>query len=167
MISLPTIFEPAAGIKIIDDIIVQPGVETLEGRIGLLIRGAASQTHYIEMPPDLYVAEHPHETESFIYTVRGRWVLCSQAQRHVMEPGSLFWFGADIPTGYEVPFTEPALILIFKGSLFGSSEAFQAYLHNELQPRLLAEQAAGVAVFRLSALPADHPARLFADSLRR
>ncbi|MBV1734782.1 MAG: hypothetical protein KMY50_03230 [Candidatus Desulforudis sp.] len=46
-----------------------------------------------------------------------------------MRPGSLFWFGAGVPTGYEVPFDEPAFILIFKGQRNeDSDEAFFEYL---------------------------------------
>ena len=52
-----------------------PGVVTLEGRIGPLLKGDASQAHFIEMPGDLYCHEHSHPTESLIFTVKGRWVL--------------------------------------------------------------------------------------------
>ena len=154
------------GIRIIDKISQQPGIDTLEGRVGPLLQGVNSQAHYIEMPPDLYVEEHPHSSESIIYTVQGRWVLCSRGQRHVMEAGSLFWFGPNIPTGYEMPFVDPAYILIFKGTRLGTTEEFVDYLYNTLRPKFIKQQADGEACFRLTQLPADHPARLFARSLQ-
>ena len=98
------------------------GVATLEGRIGPLILGEGSQAHFIDMQSGLFVAEHPHSTESLIYTVRGQWVLCSAGRRQLMKAGSLFRFAAGTPTGYEVPFDDPALILIFKGDRITKDE---------------------------------------------
>lgn len=158
------ILRPSEGIQIIDDITQQFGVETLEGRIGPLIQGVGSRAHFIEMPAGLYLYEHPHPTEAIIYTVRGRWVLVAQGKRHPMSPGSLFWFGPDIAVGYEVPFDEPAMILIFKGERGKDPEEFVAYLENTLKPSLVAETQEG-AHFLLTELPADDPARIFADSL--
>src|SRR4026209_2750625 len=103
------------GIQIIDDVTAQYGVDTLEGRLRPLIQGVDCRTQFFEFPPGMYTHEHPHPTESIIYTVRGRWVLVTGGQLHVMLPGSLFSFGPDISAGYEVPFAEPAFILIFKG----------------------------------------------------
>lgn len=154
------------GIRIIDNISQQPGVDTLEGRIGPLLQGVDSQAHFIEMPPDLYVEEHSHPSESIIYTVRGRWVLCSKGKRYIMKSGSLFWFGPDVPTGYEIPFVDPAYILIFKAARLGTTEEFVDYLHNTLRSKLIERQASGKAFFRLSQLPNDHPACLFARSLQ-
>lgn len=140
------------------------GVDTLEGRIGPLLKGDNCSAHYIEMPPGMYCAEHPHATESLIYTVRGRWVLASGGRRHLMQPGSLFWFKAGVPTGYEVPFDEPAFILIFKGHRGESDEVFIAYLQ-DLAARLKVEQNKGQP-FRLEQLPPEHPARVFARQVR-
>jgi pimeloyl-ACP methyl ester carboxylesterase/quercetin dioxygenase-like cupin family protein len=155
----------APGIQIVEDIKDQkatPGVETLEGRIGPLLLGENSQAHFIDMQSGLYCAEHPHSNESIIYTVRGRWVLCSRGRRQVMEPGSLFHFAKGTPTGYEVPFDEDALILIFKSQrLTQSDRDFIAYLKG-LASRLKKEEEAGVA-YRLVDLPADHPAIEFAQ----
>lgn len=166
----PTVSEPRPGTAAWDGIRVvnnvtdanqNPGVDTLEGRIGPLLKGEGCQAHYIEMPPGLYCPEHPHPTESLIYTVRGRWVLASGGIRNLMRPGSLFWFGAGVPTGYEVPFDEPAFILIFKGQRSeDSDEAFFQYLRG-LADRLEREQAAGQP-FTLNDLPPEHPARIFA-----
>jgi pimeloyl-ACP methyl ester carboxylesterase/quercetin dioxygenase-like cupin family protein len=105
--STPRRVQLAPGIEIIEDITdagQTVGVETLEGRIGPLLLAEACQAHFIDMPTGMYLEEHPHSSESIIYTVRGHWVLCSQGRRHLMKPGSLFRFGANISTGYEVPF---------------------------------------------------------------
>ncbi|MDX1436927.1 MAG: AraC family ligand binding domain-containing protein [Anaerolineales bacterium] len=155
------IHRPAEGIAIIDRVIDQPGIETLEGRIGPLLFGAHVQAHYLDLPPGLYTPEHPHETESIIYTVRGRWVLCSDGKRHIMEPGSLFWFGPNIATGYEVPFDEPAYIIAFKGKMAESAEEMIDYLENKMAPHLEEEHEQGEA-FLLAELSEDHPARVFA-----
>jgi hypothetical protein len=78
-----------------------------------------------------------------------------------MEPGSLFRFAARTPTGYEVPFEEPAFILIFKGDRLSKSEReFVEYLQG-MRERLLREQKEGVP-YRLRDLAEDHPARRFA-----
>jgi quercetin dioxygenase-like cupin family protein len=151
------------GIRIIDDIMSAPGVETLEGRIGPLLRAQYGACHYIDMPAGLYLEEHPHDTESLIYTVRGEWVLCSGGERHHMKPGSLYWFGANVPTGYEVPFPENAYILIFKTAPRESDEALVS--HAERLARQCEEDHANGTPFLLRELPDDHPARVFAAAL--
>ena len=81
-----------------------------------------------------------------------------------MQPGSLFWFKAETPTGYEVPFTEPAFILIFKGDRDGKDEeGFLEYLRS-LKMRLERAHEEGTP-FKLSELSVDHPARIFARGL--
>jgi pimeloyl-ACP methyl ester carboxylesterase/quercetin dioxygenase-like cupin family protein len=157
----------APGVQIVEDIndkAQTTGVETLEGEIGPLLLGGGSQAHFIEMQPRMYCEEHPHSNESIIYTVRGRWVLCSGGRRHVMKPGTLFHFTAGTPTGYEVPFAENALILIFKGQrLTEKDEDFVTYLKG-MAARLEREHDAGVP-YRLDDLPADHPAIKFAKQV--
>jgi hypothetical protein len=152
------------GIQVIEDVADasrHPGVETLEGRIGPLLKGDQSQAHYIDMPPGLFLAEHPHATESIIYCVRGQFVLASGGRRQLLKPGSLMWFKANEPTGWEVPFDEPAYILIFKGSRSDKSDAeFVDYLRG-LAEKLKKEQADG-SPFLFRDLPRDHPARVFA-----
>jgi len=155
------------GIRIVENA-TDPGrnqcVETLEGRIGPLLKGDGSQAHFIEMPGDLYCHEHSHPTESLIFTVRGRWVLCSAGRRQLMRPGSLFWFKAGTPTGYEVPFKEAAFILIFKGDRDDKDEEdFIEYLQG-LKLRLEKSHQDGTP-FMLSELSLDHPARVFARTL--
>jgi len=155
----------APGIEIIKDI-TRPdqtaGVDTLEGRIGPLLLGEGCQAHFIDMPAGMFTEEHPHGSESIIYTVRGEWVLCSQGRRQLMKPGSLFRFGAFISTGYEVPFDEPACILIFKGERTTKEEKdFIAYLKS-MATRLHGRRQKAQEIFLLKDLPDDHPARKFA-----
>jgi hypothetical protein len=153
----------APGIEIVGDVGNREktaGVETLEGRIGPLILGEGCQAHFIDMQGGMFVGEHPHSTESLIYTVRGQWVLCSVGRRQLMQPGSLFRFAAGTPTGYEVPFDQSALILIFKGDRITKDEQqFIDYLKG-MADRLKREHAAGTP-FLLKELAPDHPARVF------
>jgi quercetin dioxygenase-like cupin family protein len=152
-----------AQIPILDSIEDAPGVETLEGRIGPLLSGFKGAAHYITMPPDLYCAPHKHSTESLIYTAKGSWVLYSEGQRHLMVEGSLFFMPPDIETGYEVPFKEPATILIFKCEGQMNPTEFLSYLET-LKQKLAAHHSSGEP-FLLSELPETHPARLFAKTL--
>jgi uncharacterized protein len=155
------------GVQVIDDITNPaecPGVDTVEGRIGPLMKAEGSQCHYIEMIPGQYTGEHPHSTESIIFTVKGQWVLCRAGHRKLMKPGTLYHFGRNIPTGYEVPFDEPAYILIFKSELSDwSDERFFEYLRG-LKDNLERQNKEGVPFF-LRELPADHPARIFARKI--
>ena len=152
-----------SGIRILDDIFAVPGVDTLEGRIGPLLGATRGACHFIHLPPGGFCEEHAHPTESLIFTVRGQWVLCSGGQRHHMRPGSLFWFGDGVATGYEVPFPVPATILIFKTQAAGPPEDFVEYLEG-MAAGLETDHAAGTP-FRLDQLPDGHPARVFADGL--
>jgi hypothetical protein len=124
----------------------------------------SSQAHFIDLPAGSYTAEHPHNTESIIYAVRGRWVLCGQGRRQLMKSGSLFRFGARISTGYEVPFNENALILIFKGERSTAQEThFIDYLRG-MATFLQRDHQKG-QLFLLKELPRDHPARVFAREI--
>ena len=165
--SRPERLQLAPGVEILTDIADSSklaGVDTLEGRIGPLLLGEGCQAHYITMPAGLFLEEHAHGTESIIYTVRGQWVLCSNGRRQLMKPGSLFRFGSDIPTGYEVPFDEEAVILIFKGDRSTEvEEEFISYLKG-LAGWLKREQQSGVP-FLLRDLPPSHPARAFARTV--
>jgi pimeloyl-ACP methyl ester carboxylesterase/quercetin dioxygenase-like cupin family protein len=158
----------APGIQIVRDITDKnqtTGVPTLEGEIGPLLLGTDSQAHFIDMPAGIYCEEHPHSSESIIYTVRGQWVLCSHGRRHVMKPGTLFHFAPNTPTGYEVPFSENAFILIFKGQRLTANERdFINYLQG-MAKRLEQEHQAGVP-YLLNDLPDDHPAKKFAAELK-
>lgn len=162
--SMPSRTFLAPGIQIVEDITDKKqtaAVDTLEGRIGPLLLGQDSQAHFIDMPAGMYCEEHPHSAESIIYTVRGSWVLCSKGRRHHMKPGTLFHFAPNTPTGYEVPFTEDAYILILKGRrVMGNEQEFIDYLKG-FSERLKREQAAGIP-YLMRDLPADHPALRFA-----
>lgn len=161
--SSPPRFHLAPGVTIIDNILDRektPGVETLEGRIGPLLRTGEMRAHFIDMPAGLYLDEHPHTKGSIIYTVRGRWGLKSLGRWHLMKPGSLYWFGDNIPTGFQVPFREDALILIFKSAPGSEDGDFRKYL-TRLAEDLKRDAKAGTP-FQLVDLPADHPALGFA-----
>lgn len=164
---LPTVETVTDGVEIVRSVTDQPGIETLEGRIGLLLQGDAMQSHYIAMPPGMYTPEHAHETESIIFTIDGTWVLCADGSRRVMEAGDIFWFGAGISTGYEMPphFTDEATILIFKGDAADESrDGFVEYITEEMNPTLEAEREEGTP-FTFDELPPGHPAKEFATSL--
>jgi pimeloyl-ACP methyl ester carboxylesterase len=153
----------APGVTIIDDILDRrktAGVDTLEGFIGPLLRTPEMRAHFIDMPAGLYLNEHPHAKGSIIYTVRGRWGLSSLGRWRLMKPGSLYWFGDNIPTGFQVPFPEGAFILIFKAVSGDDDEAFVRYLQG-MAANLKKEREAGT-VFRLTDLAPSHPARDFA-----
>jgi quercetin dioxygenase-like cupin family protein len=153
------------GINIVDSVFHQEGVDTLEGRIGPLLLGESSQCHFIEMPANSFCAEHEHDTESIIFTAKGQWVLCSRGQRFHMKEGSLFWFGPNKPTGYEVPFDESAFIIIFKGERSSKDHAEMVDYLKGLRRRLIEEQKNGTS-FSFPDLPDDHPAKHFASQLK-
>lgn len=164
---LPDVESFAEGVEIVENVFEQPSIETLEGRIGLLLQGEEMQSHFIEMPPGMFTPEHAHKTESIIMTLRGEWVLCANGDRRLMETGDIFWFGPNIPTGYEMPpqFGEEALILVFKGELSdGSRDGFVEYVTEEMNPHLEEEREDGTP-FTFAELDDDHPAKEFAASL--
>jgi quercetin dioxygenase-like cupin family protein len=160
------ILEPQDGIKIVRAIEGAPGVDTLEGRFGPLLNAERGGCHYVDIPPGAFLADHPHEHESLIYTVRGEWVLCSRATRWHMRPGDLFWFGDGIPTGYENPFEAPAYLLIFKTQPRqpGYDDAMLTRL--EAMAEKLREENRQGTPFTFAELPDDHPAKTFARTLR-
>lgn len=161
------IVETQEGIKIIPAIESAPGVDTLEGRMGPLLNAQRGGCHFIEVPPGAYMDDHAHARESLIYTVRGQWVLASRGARWHMRAGALFWFGDEVPTGYENPFDEPALLLIFKidDRTPGYDRAMFARLDG-VSTKLEQERAAGTP-FTFVELPEDHPAKQFARTLSR
>jgi hypothetical protein len=164
--SSPERFHLAPGVTVIEDILDHAktaGVDTLEGFIGPLLRTSEMRAHFIDMPAGLYLDEHPHAKGSIIYTVRGRWGLKSLGRWRLMKPGSLYWFGDNIPTGFQVPFKEDAYILIFKAVPGDDDGAFIRYLES-MAANLKKEHAAGTP-FRLADLPPSHAARIFARSV--
>ncbi len=156
----------APGLTIIDDILEAArsvGVDTAEGRIGPLLRSGRARAHYIDMPSGMFLDEHPHAAGSLIYTVRGEWGLASLGRWHHMKAGSQYWFGDNIPTGFQTPFQNDVFILIFKAAPGDDDETFIRYLR-ELRGKLERQQDSGTA-FRLVDLPDGHPALDFARSV--
>ena len=80
-----------------------------------------------------------------------------------MEEGSIFFMPPDVETGYEVPFNNPATIIIIKFGGLSDPEKFLSYL-NSLEQKLEAKSNKGES-FHLSSLPPDHPARVFTKNL--
>lgn len=141
----------------------QPGIETVEGRLVPLLSGAKIRSHVIVMHPGQYCYAHPHDTESIIYTVSGSWVFCTtedgEEVRTVINQNDLFHFPGGVPTGFETPFDEAAVILILKEG----NEAYEEMVAGMVEARdmLDAEVKAGEP-FYYRELPPDHPARIFA-----
>ena len=160
------IIETHEGIRILPRIEVAPGVDTLEGRMGPLLNARGGGCHFIEVPPGAYMDAHAHARESLIYTVRGEWVLCSGEARWHMRAGALFWFGDGVPTGYENPFTEPALLLIFKTD--DREPGYDPAMLTRLAATRdsLEEERRHGTPFTFADLPQDHPAQVFARGVR-
>lgn len=159
----PAYIQHATGIEIIPDLkaaVTSNGVLTHEGIFGPLLFGEKIRAFFIELQPGMFLSEHPHPTESLVYTVSGRWVLCSEGKRQIMEPGSVFHFGSNIPTGWEDPFNEKALLYVVKTMIDG--ESYEPYTKGLLDmAKTLEEEKLTGTVFYLNALHADHPAVLF------
>jgi len=134
---------------------------THEGNFGPLLFGESIRSFYIKLEPGMFLAEHPHPTESLVFTVSGRWVLCSEGKRQVMEAGSTFHFGSNAPTGWEAPFPEGATLYIVKQ--FEEGLDYESYT---LDIRAMAEQLdqemSEGSVFYFHQLEDDHPAIQFA-----
>lgn len=159
------IVETQEGIKIIPSIESADGVDTLEGRMGPLLNAQRGGCHFIELPPGAYMDDHAHPKESLIYTVRGQWVLSSRGARWHMRGGALFWFGDLVPTGYENPFAEPALLLIFK--MEDRAPGYERAMFTRLEGvrETLEREHAGGTPFTFAELAEDHPAKVFARGL--
>ena len=159
----PDIIEMGQGVRIIDDVLTAYGIDTLEGRVGPLLFGETGRAHFLDMPAGSYVDEHPHDDEAFTFTVRGSYVLCVDGERHLMKPGSFQWFGPGVPAGYEVPFDEPAYILIFRG-VVGESPAEMLESLEKMKDKFVEMQDAG-EIFMMRDLPDGHPALQFAHEV--
>lgn len=159
------IVDTQKGITIVPSIEGAPGVDTLEGRFGPLLNACGGGCHFIELPPGAYLDDHPHDRESLIYTVRGEWVLCSRGTRWHMRAGSLFWFGDGVPTGYENPFGDPALLLVFKTE--DREPGYDRTMFTRLaamRDKLAQENREGTP-FTFAELPEGHPAKVFARGI--
>jgi len=163
----PEYIQLAKNVEVIPDInkaVETVGVLTHEGKFGPLLFAENIRSFFIDLKPGMFLSEHPHPTESIVYTVSGKWVLCSEGKRQVMETGSLFHFGSNMPTGWEAPFAEGARLLVVKSKEKG--EAYGPYIKglNEMKVTLDKERAEGTK-FYFNELKPDHPAILFARSV--
>lgn len=160
----PEYIQLATNVEVIPNIadaLETVGVLTHEGRFGPLLFAEDTRAYFIELKPGMFLSEHPHPTESMVYTVSGKWVLCSEGKRQVMETGSLFHFGSNMPTGWEAPFAEGAFLLVMKSKEEG--EGYEPYMKglNDLVA-MLDEERAGGAHFYFNELNPDHEAIKFA-----
>ena len=161
----PEYIQLANHVEVIEDVAVaassESSVFTHEGYFGPLLFGEELRAFSLKLEPGMFLAEHGHPTESIVYTIQGRWVLCSEGKRQVMQSGSIFHFGSDMPTGWEAPFAEGALILIFKKKK--ENENYQVFTKGT---RALSEELDQMYkkgdFFYYHQLPADHPAIVFA-----
>ena len=159
----PRNLEPIGECRVLRDVHDQPGIKTIEGTMMPLLTGEKIRSHMIVMHAGQYCDAHPHDTESIIYTISGRWVFCTIENgvqvRTVIGPNDLFHFPGGVPTGFETPFGEDASILIVKSG----SEPYDEMVEGMTWARdeLAKEQAAGTP-FYYKDLPYDHPARVYA-----
>lgn len=163
----PEYIQLATNVEIIPDIkksIDEVGILTHEGVFGPLLFAEKTRAFFIELKPGMFLSEHPHPTESLVYTVSGRWVLCSEGKRQVMEAGSLFHFGSNMPTGWEAPFAEGAHLLVLKAKADG--EAYESYVQGlKDMDASLDQQRKDGTQFYFNELKADHEAIKFARSV--
>lgn len=155
----------ADGYAVIRAIDPSGGVVTPEGRVGRVLRGEGCSVQYLELPAGLYMYEHAHPWESVVLTVRGRWVICAGGEREIIGPGSVTWFKPGLGKGFEVPFAEPALLLIFRpaADLLDDDEYQMYWEAVAAKMELMRERG---TAFRIDSLPEDHPARIFASKIR-
>lgn len=159
----PSGLERIGECEVLRDVLAQPGVETVEGRLVPLLSGEAIRSHIIVMHPGQYCYAHPHDTESIIYTISGSWVFTTtendEEVRTVIRAGDLFHFPGGVPTGFETPFEDPAVILILKSG----TSSYEAMVEGMVEARdHLAEQSANGEPFFYRELPDSHPARIYA-----
>ena len=163
----PEYIQLAKNVEVIPNIenaLKSTGVLTHEGVFGPLLFAEQTRSFFIELKPGMFLGQHPHPTGSIVYTVRGRWVLASEDKRQVMEAGSLFRFGDQMPTGWEAPFPEGAFLLVVKTKQPG--ETYASYMAGLAKTKATIEkERADGEPFYYNALPADHPAIVFARSV--
>ncbi|MEH0168534.1 cupin domain-containing protein [Roseateles microcysteis] len=165
--AVPEYVQLAKNVEVIPNIenaVKSSGVLTHEGLFGPLLFAEQTRAFFIELKPGMFLGEHPHDLGSIIYTVRGKWVLASEGKRQVMEAGSLFRFGDNMPTGWEAPFGEGALLLVVK--LKGKTTSYENFNSGlkTMAVQLEKERKSGIP-FYFSELKPDHPAVVFARSV--
>lgn len=163
----PEYIQLATNVEIIPNIknsIAEVGVLTHEGVFGPLLFAEKTRAFFIELKAGMFLTEHPHPTESIVYTVSGKWVLCSEGKRQVMEAGSIFHFGSNMPTGWEAPFAEGAHLLVLKAKVDG--EAYGPYVQGlKDMGASLEQQRKDGTEFYFNELDANHEAIKFARSV--
>lgn len=165
--SSPELVQLAKNVTVIPNIIdpaKRVGVLTHEGVFGPLLYAEKMRAFFIELKPGMFLHEHPHDAESLVYTVSGKWVLCSEGKRQVMEAGSIFHFGSNMPTGWEAPFAEGALLMVVKTKKV--TDGYKTFMEGltKMKSNLEKERSEG-ALFYFNALRPDHPAVVFAKSV--
>ena len=163
----PSYVQLATNVEVIpniEDAVKSSGILTHEGLFGPLLFAEQTRAFFIELEPGMFLAEHPHDIGSIIYTVRGKWVLASEGKRQVMQAGSLFRFGDNMPTGWEAPFSEPALLLVVKPK--GESTSYDIFARGiqAMQASVDKERKNGTP-FYYNELKPDDPAIAFARSV--
>jgi quercetin dioxygenase-like cupin family protein len=163
----PEYVQLAKNVEVIPNIesaVKTSGVLTHEGLFGPLLFAERTRAFFLELKPGMYLEEHPHDLGSIVYTVRGKWVLVSEGKRQVMETGSLFRFGDKMPTGWEAPFADGALVLIFKH--MPQKQTYDSFNKGltKVQGEIEAQHKKGTP-FYFSELKPDHPAVVFARSV--
>lgn len=166
-VDAPSFVQLATNVEIIpniEDAVKSHGILTHEGAFGPLLFAEETRSFFIELKPGMFLAEHPHDVGSIIYTVRGKWVLASEGKRHVMQAGTLFRFGDNMPTGWEAPFNEPALLLVVKPK--GENKSYDTFNRGikAMQASVDADRKKGMA-FYYNELKPDDPAIAFARSV--
>ena len=163
----PEYIQLASEVEVIEDVSVaadsESSIRTHEGYFGPLLFGTDLRMFSLKLEPGMFLTEHTHPTESMVYTISGRWVLCSEGKRQVMKAGSAFHFGPDKPTGWETPFQEGALILITKRIAEGDDyESFCAKIRDMAEA--VDKEMAGGVPFYFHQLKPEHPAIAFAKA---
>ena len=163
----PELIQLAKNVTVIPNIIdpaKRVGVLTHEGVFGPLLYAEKMRAFFIELKPGMFLEEHPHDAESLVYTVSGKWVLCSEGKRQVMEAGSIFHFGSNMPTGWEAPFAEGALLMVVKTKK--PTDNYKPFMQGLTKMKAdLDKQRSEGALFYFNALRPDHPAVVFAKSV--
>jgi quercetin dioxygenase-like cupin family protein len=165
----PSYVQLATNVEVIpnieDAVKSKSAIPTHEGTFGPLLYAEETRSFFIELQPGMFLAEHPHDVGSIIYTVRGKWVLASEGKRQVMQAGSLFRFGDKMPTGWEAPFNEPALLLVVKPK--GDNTDYDIFNRGlkAMQASTDKDRKAGKMQFYYSELKPEDPAIAFARSV--
>lgn len=166
-VDAPSYVQLATNVEVIpniEDAVTSSGILTHEGLFGPLLFAEETRAFFIELKPGMFLAEHPHDIGSIIYTVRGKWVLASEGKRQVMQAGSLFRFGDRMPTGWEAPFSEPALLLVVKPK--GENNSYDIFSRGikAMQTAVSKDRKNG-ATFYYNELKPDDPAIAYARSV--